>query len=122
VFDAITIAAAMSFLLDPPLLYASGAAYGQRAPEAAQGRLAVGAGAAAVAAFWTTSVALYLERPWTGPLWRAFRSRSGRDFMLNSGLLRLDTRRAGAGTHALATLLFALYPVWFWLGWRRARR
>src|SRR5947209_17611123 len=98
----------MSFLLDPPLLYASGAAYGRT-----QGR---GAAAVTVAAFWSTSVALYLDRPWTRPLWRAFGSRSGRDFMVNSGLLRFDSGRAGARTHALAAFLFALYPLWFWLG------
>ena len=43
-------------------------------------------------------------------------------FLLNSRVLRLDPRGAGTRTHALATLLFALYPFWFWLGWRRARR
>jgi len=41
--------------------------------------------------------------------------------MLNSGVLRLDHRRAGAPTHAVSAALFASYPLWLWLGMRHAR-
>jgi hypothetical protein len=111
----------MSFLIDPPWLYATGRLYGAAAPEAAQGRTAGALGAATMAAFWGTSVSLYLDRPWTRPIWRACRARSGRDWMLNSGVLRLRHDDAGPATHAAAALLFASYPLWLWLGHRHAR-
>ena len=112
----------MSFLIDPPWLYANGRAYAALAPERAQGRTAAAAGAATVAAFWAVSIALYANRPWTRPLWRACRARDGRDWMLNSGVLRLDPAAAGPVTHAVAAGLFASYPLWLWLGWRHGRR
>jgi hypothetical protein len=42
--------------------------------------------------------------------------------MLNSGVLKLDHRRAGRPTHAISAALFASYPLWLWLGWRDGRR
>ena len=112
----------MSFLIDPPWLYANGRAYAALAPERAQGRAAAAAGAATMAAFWTVSVSLYLNRRWTRPIWEACRAEDGRDWMLNSGVLRLDHRAAGPATHAAAAALFASYPLWLWLGWRHGRR
>lgn len=116
----------MSFLIDPALLYAGGRAYrrladgdGAGAPRPARDA-AVAAGT--MAAFWGVSVALYLDRPWTRPIWRACRARSGRDWMLNSGVLRIDAAAAGPRTHAVAALLFATYPLWLWLGMRPHRR
>ena len=112
----------MSFLIDPPWLYASGEAYARLAPESAQGGLATAAGAATAAAFLGTSVSLYLNLPWTEPIWRACRARSGRDWMLNSGVFRFEHKRPGPRTHAAAALVFATYPLWLWLGWDRGRR
>src|SRR4051794_23032414 len=112
----------MSFLIDPPWLYASGRAYGAAAPERLQGRTAATLGTATMAVFWGTSISLYLDRPWTRPIWRACRARSGRDWMLNSGVLPVDAGRAGAGTHAVSAALFATYPFWLWLGLRHSRR
>ena len=112
----------MSFLIDPPWLYATGRAYGARAPEHLQGRTAAALGAATMAGFWGTSVSLYLDRRWTAPIWRACRARSGRDWMLNSGVFRFGVDRVGAGTHAVSALLFASYPLWLWLGHRHGRR
>jgi len=111
----------MSFLIDPPWLYANGRAYGALAPETAQGRTAAAAGAATIGAFWAVSISLYLNRAWTRPIWRACRASDGRDWMLNSGVLRLDHRRAGRRTHAVSAALFATYPLWLWLGWRDGR-
>ena len=132
----------MSFLIDPALLYATGRAYrriaerdarGDRAarPEPAAARpeppasapardLAAGAGIMAV--FWGVSIGLYLEQRWTRPVWRLCRAESGRDWMLNSGVLRIDWRRAGWRTHLVAALIFATYPLWLWLGMRRRGR
>lgn len=112
----------MSFLIDPPWLYATGELYGRKAPEALHGPAAKALGAATIGAFWATSVSLYLNRPWTRPIWKACRAASGRDWMLNSGVLKLDHERPGAATHAISALLFATYPLWLVLGYRRARR
>lgn len=112
----------MSFLIDPPLLFLNGEAYARLAPEDAQGGVAKVAGAATVALFWVVSVALYLNRRWPQRLAAAFGSRDGRDFMVNSGVLRIDTRRPGRGMHAVAALVFASYPLWLLAGWRHGRR
>ena len=111
----------MSFLIDPPWLYATGRVYGARAPEALQGPTAAALGAATMAGFWGTSVSLYLDRPWTAPIWRACRARSGRDWMLNSGVLTLEHERVGIATHLVSAALFASYPLWLWLGHRHGR-
>ena len=104
----------MSFLADPPLLYATGYELGRReAPPAA--------GAAVLAVFWGVSVPLYLDQRWIRWFWRALPARSGRDWMLNSGVTRFDPEAAGTRTHVLAVLIFALvYPAALWAGWRRA--
>lgn len=112
----------MSFLADPPLLYAHGQAFARLAPEAAQERAARPLGMATVALFWVVSVGLYLEQGWTRPLWKACRAEGGRDWMLNSGVFRIDWRRAGPRTHVASALIFATYPLWLVLGYRSGRR
>jgi hypothetical protein len=112
----------VSFLIDGPWLYAMGRAYGARAPEHRQGATAAALGAATIAAFYGVSIPLYLDRPWTRPIWRACRANSGRDWMINSGVLRLPHRRPTATMHAVAAALFATYPLWLWLGHRHGRR
>ncbi len=104
----------MSFLIDPPLLVASGAAI-----EAAVGedertarRLRIGV----VAIFVGVSLGLYANLPGLGRIWRPFGVRSGREFMLTSGLARVDERRIGRGRHLAALSLFLLYPLWARLG------
>lgn len=108
----------MSFLLDPPLLVAAGAVTKKALPEPAATRVE----RATVAVFVATSVSLYFNRGWTRWLWRLCRAQSGRDWMLNSGVFRVDADRAGGRTHAAAGLLFATYPLWPILGRRLARR
>ena len=112
----------MSFLIDPPWLYANGRAYGQLAPERARGRPAAALGAGTIGLFWLGSVSLYLNRRWTAPLARACGAEDGRDWMLNSGVFRFDHRRAGRSTHAVAAVLFLSYPLWLWLGYQRGAR
>ncbi len=107
----------MSFLIDPPWLYANGRLTAAL-PERAQRPVA----AATLAAFLTTSVSLYLNRPWTRWIWRLCRARDGRDWMLNSGVLRLDHEDVSPRTHAVSAALFASYPFWLWLGLRHGRR
>jgi hypothetical protein len=111
----------MSFLIDPPWLYATGRLYGAKAPERAQGTAATALGTATMAVFWGTSISLYLDRRWTAPIWKACRARSGRDWMLNSGVFRFQYKKNGMATHALSASIFATYPLWLWLGHRHAR-
>jgi hypothetical protein len=74
-----------------------------------------------MAGFWGTSVSLYLDRAWTRPIWKACRARSGRDWMLNSGVFGFRYEHPSTATHAISAALFASYPVWLWLGHRHAR-
>jgi hypothetical protein len=108
----------MSFLIDPPWLYANGRVIAASVPDRAQRPLA----AATVVTFLGVSISLYAERPWTRPIWSLCRARSGRDWMLNSGVLRIDVHRVGRRTHAASAAIFATYPLWLWLGLRAGRR
>jgi hypothetical protein len=110
----------VSFLIDPPWLYATGRLYGRAMQR--ESRAAKAVEAATVGAFLATSVSLYLDLSWTKPIWRTCRAASGRDWMLNSGVLKLDSRRAGLRTHLLSAAIFATYPLWLRLGLRRGRR
>jgi hypothetical protein len=107
----------MSFLIDPPWLYANGRLLAERVPPPQRDRLA----AATLGVFLVTSVSLYLDARWTKPIWRLCRARSGRDWMLNSGVLKLDPDAAGTPTHLASAVLFATYPLWLWLGLRHGR-
>ena len=104
----------MSFLLDPPLLVASGAvaerALGDDPEAVARVRVVT------VAAFVGVSAGLYMN---LGPLarrWPLLGARSGREFMLTSGLAEVDESSIGPAHHLAALSLFALYPLWFRLG------
>ena len=108
----------MSFLIDPPWLYATGDQIGRRFEPPTDAALA----ATTMAVFWGVSIGLYLNQPFTKPVWKLCRARSGRDWMLNSGVFRFDDERAGPRTHAVAAALFAFYPVALALGVRRGRR
>ena len=55
----------MSFLIDPPWLYANGRAYGRLTREAPEAKRDVLMGVATMALFWGVSVSLYQERRWT---------------------------------------------------------
>jgi hypothetical protein len=110
----------MSFLIDPPWLYATGVAYGRLMPERTPVARAVHT--ATAGAFLATSISLYLDRKWTAPIWRACRAESGRDWMLNSGVFKFDHRRASRRTHLASALIFATYPSWLLLGEKVGRR
>jgi hypothetical protein len=78
--------------------------------------------AGTVATFIAVSLALYANVPGLRPIWAPFRVRSGREFMLTSGLAEIDERAMRTRDHAAALSLFALYPLWFRLGTMAARR
>jgi hypothetical protein len=107
----------MSFLIDPPWLYANGRVLATQVPPEQRDKLA----AATLGVFLVTSISLYLDRRWTTPIWRLVRARSGRDWMLNSGVFKLDADRAGTPTHLVSGALFATYPLWLWLGLRHGQ-
>jgi hypothetical protein len=113
----------MSFLIDPPLLYSGGRSYARATRNLEPSRARdVGVGAAYMAVFWGVSIGLYLDQGWTKPVWKMCRAASGRDWMLNSGVFKLDWRSAGARTHKISAAIFATYPLWLWLGIRHGRR
>jgi hypothetical protein len=108
----------MSFLIDPPWLYANGRALGRIAPDdATRDQLA----SATLGVFLVTSISLYFNAAWTKPIWRLCRARSGRDWMLNSGVFKLNHERSDRTTHLVSAALFATYPLWLWLGLRHAQ-
>ena len=108
----------MSFLLDPPLLVASGAAIENVTddPEVAAKLEKVTLGV-----YLGVSGLLWLNAPGTRPIANILGSESGRDFMLNSGwfslgLLGFEHENSTAKTHATALGIFATYPVWLKVG------
>ncbi len=109
----------MSFVIDPPWLYATGQAYGRLLPEETRASRALHAATAGV--FLVTSISLYFNRPWTRPIWERCRAQDGRDWMLNSGIFRIDHERVSWRVHALSALVFATYPWWLSRGERAAR-
>ena len=111
----------MSFLLDPPLLLATGAAIERVVPDERAARLL---SRGTVATFVGVSALLYLRAPVPGLslLYRPFGAKDGRDFMLGSGVVSFAERDVGPRTHGLAAAVFATYPGWLALGRRLARR
>jgi hypothetical protein len=106
----------MSFLIDGPWLYANGRAIARATHDPKP--LAAGT----MALFWGVSIPLYLDQRWTRPIWKACRAKSGRDWMVNSGVLRIDTRKLSTRGHAVSAAIFATYPLWLWLGIRHGKR
>lgn len=104
----------MSFVIDPPLLVASGAAIeafvGEDEATARRARTGV------VGLFVGVSLALYANLPGLGRIWRPFGSRSGREFMLTSGIAPVEESRISVAQHTAALSLFLLYPLWVRLG------
>jgi hypothetical protein len=112
----------MSFLLDPPLLIASGAAIERMVEdERTADRLA----GVTLAGFLGVSTCLWndVDHPLLEPIWQPFGSSGPRDFMINSGVLDLPVpKRPTPRDHLLAAALFATYPVFLGLGRRLGRR
>jgi hypothetical protein len=108
----------VSFVIDPPLLVATGAAVESTVSDRKLARaLEVGT----VATFVGVSLALYANAPGLRAIWGPFGARSGREFMLTSGLAEVDENAMSARAHAAALAQFALYPLWYRLGTMAAR-
>jgi hypothetical protein len=105
----------LSFIIDPPLLVATGAAVEHAV---ADRKLARALEVGTVATFIAVSLALYANAPGLRAIWAPFGARSGREFMLTSGLAEIDEHAMRARHHAAALSQFALYPLWFRLGAR----
>lgn len=103
----------MSFVIDPPLLVAAGAAI-EAVSEDERAARRRQAGVAAV--FIAVSLALYANAPGLGAIWRPFGARFGREFMLTSGLARVEETAISPRRHLAALSLFTLYPLWSRLG------
>lgn len=103
----------MSFLVDAPLLVGAGTAAGVLSEDPKARALL---GAATLGGFYAVSVSMYLEAGWTRPIWKLVGARSGRDWMVNSGVFHFDVSRMTRRQHALAALVFASYVGWYLLG------
>lgn len=110
----------MSFLADPPMLIGTGAVAARLAGD--DERAVDTVAKVTLAVFLVTSISLYFNARWTDWLAKLCRAESGRDWMLNSGVLNLDHRNVSPSTHLAAAAIFATYPLWFRLGVRLARR
>lgn len=109
----------MSFLVDPPMLMAAGAVIERVAPDERAARRAEVVVLATVLGFNT---ALYLNAPGLRWLWGPVGAKSGRDFMINSGVFRFEHRHPSSRTNVTAFAMFAVYPLWVRLGRRLTRR
>jgi hypothetical protein len=107
----------VSFVLDPPLLFAAGVFIERRLSSDRRDL----AEAATLGVFFGGSFGLYNNVPGLGVLWRPFRAQNGRDFMWNSGVFGVDTVEAGWPLHAAAGAIFATYPFFIKLGRRLGR-
>ena len=102
----------MSFLIDPPWLYANGRAYAALAPERAQGRTAAAAGAATMAVFWARERLALPQPPLdAADLGGCAARATGATGCSTRASCASTTQRAGPGTHAVGAPLFATYPL-----------
>ncbi len=108
----------MSFLFDPPLLVAAGYTIERAVPDEQRECCE----ALTLGTFIGVSYALYNDVPGLGAFWKPFRASGGRDFMLNSGVFRFESREVGWPTHLAAAAIFSTYPLWLKLGRRLGRR
>jgi hypothetical protein len=108
----------VSFLFDPPLLFAAGLLIERRLPPDQRDL----AEAATLGVFFGGSFGLYNNVPGLGVLWRPFRARNGRDFMWNSGIFGVRTEKLDWPMHAAAGAIFATYPSFIKMGRRLGRR
>ena len=110
-----------SFLLDPPMLVASGwlaAKITGRLERGSRRKALMALGAGTMTIFWVTSVSLYFDKEWTRWIWEMCRAESGRDWMLNSGVFSFDFRNVSRRTHAVSAAILSTYPAWLVLGMR----
>jgi hypothetical protein len=112
----------MSFYADPLILFADGELHARALPESAQGGAAKAGGALAVGSMLAAGIGSYLDQPWAERLWKPFGARSGAAFMLGWPFSHGKRHRRSSRTDAAAALIFATYPLVWWLGWDHGRR
>jgi hypothetical protein len=116
-----------SFLIDGPWLLSLGWLYGKVTrrmvkDEERRKRVRRFLDLATLGAFYVTSVSLYLNLEWTRWIWEMCRAKSGRDWMVNSGVFRFDTENMSPRAHAVCAAIFATYPLWLKAGYQLADR
>ena len=109
----------MSFLIDPPLLVATGAVIERVADDDdSAARLEM----LTIAGFLATSVSLYFNAGWTRWIATMCGADSGRDWMINSGVFDWEHRNVSRRAHLASAAIFATYPLWLRLGRRFGSR
>ena len=103
----------MSFLIDPPLLLGAGAAIERVADDEETARILE---KLTIVGFLATSISLYMNANWTHWMARMCGAESGRDWMLNSGVFKLEHEKVSQKTHLASAAIFATYPLWLRLG------
>ncbi|MCL4313383.1 MAG: hypothetical protein M1131_04505 [Actinobacteria bacterium] len=103
----------MSFLIDPPVLFGTGVGIESYIADRKKALMTEGVIATG---FVITSISLYLDAKWTKPIWKVCGAKSGRDWMLNSGVFKFNTDKVSNKVHVVAAVLFASYPFWIHLG------
>jgi len=111
-----------SFLLDPFLLFTDGFIIalvwerwwkGKKITRA----LPIGIGVVVLAIFWSCSISLWFDCAWVEPLARWCGAKSGRDWMLNSGVFHFDYVTApSVALQAFVFVFFLSYLGWLGLG------
>lgn len=116
-----------SFLIDGPWLLSLGFIYGRLADRLfkdaeKRARVSKLLDRATIAAFYITSISLYFNLEWTRWIWEMCKAESGRDWMINSGVLHFDHENVTPKGHAISAAIFATYPLWLKLGHKLAER
>ena len=110
----------MAFLMDAPMLVASGAAISKLIPDEGAARKLE---AATAVTFIAGATAFYLNAPgFKQVAQKVFRSEDGREFMVNSMVFNFDHRKLRGSRHLIAVGLLASYPLWLKLGRRIGAR
>ena len=114
------VACVDSFLIDPFLLLGLGVVYTwllNMDKRTDRGPIKPALGVFSVLVFWIVSISLYLDLGWIEWMWKMCGARSGRDWMINSGVFDFPYGVQPAWVHGLAVL----YPLWMALGFRLGR-
>ena len=116
-----------SFLIDPPWLVSLGYLYAK-----ATSKLVKDEGKrlktrkfldySTIGIFYVTSISLYFDLEWVRWIWEMVNAKSGRDWMINSGVFKFDYENVSPKGHAICAGIFATYPLALKLGYKLAER
>lgn len=110
----------MAFLMDAPMLVASGAAISRITEDRDVARKLE---LATAGTFIAGATAFYLNAPgFKQVAQKVFRSEDGREFMVNSMVFNFDHRKLTGRRHLIAVGMLASYPLWLKLGRRLGAR